>query len=290
MGYDEKNGLLVFTDRANARLVYSDPTGQFVKETPLGNGGLSLPCNVDVKGDFAITASLGDGNGMSNGEVGIVDQRTNQVVSVLEIAKLLSSGPGKGHAHPHDAIFLPNGDVVVGTWNPGKLSYWVRERVGAINSVPPLAQLRLHSTMMTDRLTRCDFCSARTAPRLADAQNGDNIAGHYALHPFLHTHSSLLHLPLSILSARAHLSFLFSLAVYFCAPPAGGWAQAIAWVLRRTANEVSKASSATDEGKHALAADSEQTLCKIPLRECTSFVHMSTSLEFCSQVSFAVLA
>jgi hypothetical protein len=89
MGYDAQRGLLVFTDRANSRLVYTDPTGQFVQETPLGSGGLSLPCNVDVQGDFAIAASLGDGDGMSNGEVGIVDQRTNTVVSTLEIAKLL---------------------------------------------------------------------------------------------------------------------------------------------------------------------------------------------------------
>jgi hypothetical protein len=134
MGYDASSGLLVFTDRANSRLVYTDPTGQFVKETPLGDGGLSLPCNVDVKGDFAIAASLGDGNGMSNGEVGIVDQRSNQVVSVLEIAKLLGGAPGEGHNHPHDAIFLPNGDVVVGTWNPGHLSYWVRPPAALPNS------------------------------------------------------------------------------------------------------------------------------------------------------------
>ncbi len=148
MGYDEQSGCLVFTDRANSRLVYSDPTGQFVKETPLGDGGLSLPCNVDVKGNYAITASLGDGNGMSNGEVGIVDQRTNKVVSVLEIAKLLSTGPGEGHAHPHDAIFLPNGDVVVGTWNPGNLSYWVRANAVA-TGVLSLASLWSHSTIMS---------------------------------------------------------------------------------------------------------------------------------------------
>ena len=31
---------------------------------------------------------------------------------------------GDGHKHPHDAIFLPSGDMVVATWNPGRLSYW----------------------------------------------------------------------------------------------------------------------------------------------------------------------
>ncbi len=37
----------------------------------------------------------------------------NQVVSVLEIAELLGD---QGHMHPHDAIFLENGDIVVCCW------------------------------------------------------------------------------------------------------------------------------------------------------------------------------
>ena len=28
------------------------------------------------------------------------------------------------HLHPHDAIFLANGDMVVATWAPGRISYW----------------------------------------------------------------------------------------------------------------------------------------------------------------------
>ena len=48
----------------------------------------------------------------SNGTVGVLDEN-NQVVSILEIAKLLGD---QGHMHPHDAIFLPNGDIVVCCW------------------------------------------------------------------------------------------------------------------------------------------------------------------------------
>ena len=44
MGYDAQRGLVLFADRANSRLVYTDPSSQFVQETPLGSGGLSLPC------------------------------------------------------------------------------------------------------------------------------------------------------------------------------------------------------------------------------------------------------
>jgi len=32
----------------------------------------------------------------------------------------------QGSLHPHDALLLPNGDFVVGTWNPGYVSYWKR--------------------------------------------------------------------------------------------------------------------------------------------------------------------
>ena len=62
-----------------------------------------------------------------------MDLRSNTVVSVMEIAKLLGPGSaeaaalgGDGHKHPHDAIFLANGDMAVATWAPGRLSYWRR--------------------------------------------------------------------------------------------------------------------------------------------------------------------
>ena len=45
----------------------------------------------------------------------------SEVVSVVNVSVLLAA---EQHKHPHDAIFLPNGDMVVATWNPGRLSYW----------------------------------------------------------------------------------------------------------------------------------------------------------------------
>ena len=39
----------------------------------------------------------------------------------VDVAGLIGS---LGSLHPHDALFLPNGDFVVGTWNPGYVSYW----------------------------------------------------------------------------------------------------------------------------------------------------------------------
>ena len=44
---------------------------------------------MDVAGDFALAASLGTADGMADGSLGIVDQRSGRVVSTLEINKLL---------------------------------------------------------------------------------------------------------------------------------------------------------------------------------------------------------
>jgi hypothetical protein len=57
-----------------------------------------------------------------NGPVAIMSKE-NAVVSLIEVGQLIGD---QGSKHPHDAIFLPNGDVVVGTWNPGYVSYWKR--------------------------------------------------------------------------------------------------------------------------------------------------------------------
>jgi hypothetical protein len=40
---------------------------------------------------------------------------------VVNVSVLLAA---EQHKHPHDAIFLKNGDMVVGTWAPGRISYW----------------------------------------------------------------------------------------------------------------------------------------------------------------------
>ena len=54
------------------------------------------------------------------GPVAILDGR-NSLVSLVNVSGLLGA---EGHEHPHDALMLPNGDLVVGTWSPGRLSYW----------------------------------------------------------------------------------------------------------------------------------------------------------------------
>ena len=48
-------------------------------------------------------------------QVGIFD-KNNKLVSEIEVARYLWQS---GHQHPHDAIFLPNGDVVVSCYGGG---------------------------------------------------------------------------------------------------------------------------------------------------------------------------
>ena len=79
-------------------------------------GAGTLPCNLRMYPDQegrAITADLA-------GPVGVLDNN-NDVVSVVNVSVLLAA---EQHKHPHDAMFLPNGDMVVATWAPGRISYW----------------------------------------------------------------------------------------------------------------------------------------------------------------------
>ena len=75
------------------------------------------PCNLRVAADgvHAVVPAL-------EGPVGILNE-SNALVSLVDVAGLLGD---KGHLHPHDALLMPSGDLIVATWNPGKLSYWKR--------------------------------------------------------------------------------------------------------------------------------------------------------------------
>jgi hypothetical protein len=111
--YDPRRKLLLTADRGNKRLEYFTPHGFY--HSTIEAPEISAPCNADIQGDFVLVPDL-------DGPVVILDKE-NKVVSVLEIAKLLGAS---GFRHPHDAIWLPNGDIVVCTWNPGRLGYWRR--------------------------------------------------------------------------------------------------------------------------------------------------------------------
>ncbi len=111
--YDPRRKLLLTADRGNKRLEYFTPNGFY--HSTIEAKEITAPCNADIWGDYVLVPDL-------NGPLVILD-RENRVVSVVEVGKLLGA---YGFKHPHDAIWLANGDIAVCTWNPGRLAYWRR--------------------------------------------------------------------------------------------------------------------------------------------------------------------
>ena len=130
---------LIISNRGNARLDYFTLDGKYVSTVTAANGTfpspipeLPQPCNVNFLEPTAAAAAAAAKSDAApitmaivpdlSGPVGILDGN-NTVVSIIDMGKLL--GPS-GYVHPHDGVFLPNGDIVVCFWNPGRLSYWKR--------------------------------------------------------------------------------------------------------------------------------------------------------------------
>jgi DNA-binding beta-propeller fold protein YncE len=110
---DPRCGRLLVADRGNKRLEYFELNGKY--HSTITAPEIQAPCNADVQGEHVLVPNL-------DGPVVILD-KDNRTVSVIEVGKLLGD---QGLKHPHDAIWLSNGDIVVCTWNPGRLSYWKR--------------------------------------------------------------------------------------------------------------------------------------------------------------------
>lgn len=119
INFDEASGLLVVSDRANARLQYVALDGthrstvDLSAAVPAGIAG-HMPDNVDFQSrqGSLLVPSL-------DGTLAVLGADAS-VLSVLNISSLL----GDKCPHPHDAIFLSNGDIALCCWNPGHLSYW----------------------------------------------------------------------------------------------------------------------------------------------------------------------
>ena len=118
--YDARRGQLVVSDRENHRLQrfsFDAKTGGVFDFEDLARvEGIDRICNIrsyPALGGLAILPAL-------EGPVAIVDAE-DETLAILNVSGLLGA---EGHLHPHDAQILPNGDVVVATWAPGRVSYW----------------------------------------------------------------------------------------------------------------------------------------------------------------------
>jgi len=121
---------IVVSDRRNMRFEFfnynpaAPDTFDWYKtvdmEPALGAG--TLPCNMRMNHGAKYDPAH-EGRSIVpdlNGPVAVLDNAHN-VISVVNVSMLLAADH---HDHPHDATFLSNGDMIVATWAPGRLSYW----------------------------------------------------------------------------------------------------------------------------------------------------------------------
>ena len=125
------------SDRSNHRLRWIENDGSLISDLNVSEFA-PLPCNAQTSsgtalgGGYLVVPGLGvdkvDPGPWLNGSVGILDEH-NHLLSNLEVARWLGVGV-LGHTHPHDAIFLTNGDIAVAVWKGheagslGGLEYW----------------------------------------------------------------------------------------------------------------------------------------------------------------------
>lgn len=121
----QDSGLLVVSDRSNARLQYVELNGSHRSTVDMSVGsragvGGHQPDNVDLRGSPSTSGKRDLLIPSLDGTVSVLAGDLMDVLSVMDVGKLL----GPACPHPHDAIFLDNGDMVLCCWNPGHLSYW----------------------------------------------------------------------------------------------------------------------------------------------------------------------
>jgi DNA-binding beta-propeller fold protein YncE len=119
-----KEPALCVADRGNRRMQYFALDG-----TPLGvsTAGMRMPCDMKVRGSLLLVPDL-------ESVVTILDERNQPVVhlgdghpSSLRGAPRSAFVPGK-FVHPHDAIWLQDGSILVAEWVPiGRITRLVKE-------------------------------------------------------------------------------------------------------------------------------------------------------------------
>merc|ERR1719174_519670 len=123
---------IVVSDRRNMRFEFFhyDPdtpdTFDWYKTVDMSPslGPGTLPCNMRMTHGSKFNPSKEGRSVVPDlaGPVAVLDNQ-HRVLSVVNVSVLLAA---EQHKHPHDALFLANGDIVVGTWAPGRISYWKR--------------------------------------------------------------------------------------------------------------------------------------------------------------------
>ena len=138
-----KEPFLVVSDRNNNRLQYLTLDGKHVKFV---TNGMRRPCHEDIRGDVMLVpdldsvvtlldgdnkviAHLGDGKPPAGASAGLRGAPREKFI------------PGQ-FVHPHDAMFLKNGDILVAEWVPiGRVT--LLRKLGQVKQeLPPREDLR----------------------------------------------------------------------------------------------------------------------------------------------------
>ena len=109
-----KEPFLVVADRANSRLQYFTPDGKHVKFV---SDGMRRPCHFDIRGDLLLVPDLSSVVTILDGQNKVVAQLGDGHPTDLRGKPRTEYIPGK-FIHPHDAMFLKNGDILVAEWVP----------------------------------------------------------------------------------------------------------------------------------------------------------------------------
>lgn len=115
--YVDKRGkepLLAVADRGNRRIQYFNLDGEhagFVKD------GMRQPCHFDSRGDLLLVPDLDSVVTILDGKNKVVAYLGDGAPTNLRGKPRSEYQPGK-FIHPHDAIFLRNGDILVAEWVP----------------------------------------------------------------------------------------------------------------------------------------------------------------------------
>lgn len=120
-----RNPYLAVADRANRRIQYFDLNGRHVK---FASEGMRLPCHFSIRKGEMLVPDL-------QSVVTILDEDNKVIVQLGDGDPTNLRGrprrefiPGK-FIHPHDAMFLRNGDILVAEWVPiGRVTLLQRVR------------------------------------------------------------------------------------------------------------------------------------------------------------------
>ncbi len=106
--------LLAVADRANRRIQYFDMAGGHVR---FESRGMRLPCHFDTRGGEMLVPDLQSVVTLLDEDNEVIVQLGDGDSSDLRGKPREEFIPGR-FIHPHDAIFLRNGDILVAEWVP----------------------------------------------------------------------------------------------------------------------------------------------------------------------------